>query len=260
MERRLRALVTGASSGIGLEISKVLAREGYDLVLVARRKDALEELRAAILQSFAVNVLVIAADLSRHDSADEISAKLRETGVETDVLVNNAGIGGFGPFEEGDPELFEGMISVNVSSLTRLTRMLLPGMIRRRAGRILNIASVAAFQPGPLMAVYYATKAYVLSLSEALAEELSGSGVTVTALCPGPTRSEFHERAGIPVGAAASARKIAEIGVRAMALGRRVVVPGGLFRLFVFVSRFLPRRSIAAVVHRTQRVRLRRRK
>jgi len=259
MSGRTCALVTGASSGIGLEISTVLAREGYDLVLVARRSDELERLRAVLSASYGVTVRVLIADLSRYGSAEEIRARLREFGVHIRVLVNNAGIGGFGPFDEGDPELYERMIAVNVSAVTGLTRMLLPEMIQRGAGKILNIASVAAFQPGPLMAVYYATKAYVLSLSEALARELSGSGVTVTALCPGPTRSEFHDRAGIPVGAAANARTIAEIGVRAMVSGRRIVVPGALFRLFIFASRFLPRRSIAALVHRAQRARLRHR-
>jgi len=259
MTKAPRALVTGASSGIGLELARILAREGYDLLLTARRLQRLEELRESIRAETAatVEISLLEADLSEKGAVDRIAARAGEGGV--DLLVNCAGIGAFGPFGEGDPDSYTQMIAVNVDAPTRLASLLLPAMVRRGKGMILNVASVAAFQPGPLMAVYYATKAYVLSLSEALAEELEGTGVSVTALCAGPTRTEFHVRAGVPVGKVTSARTVAEAGYRAMVRGRRIVVPGLFFRLLILFSRFLPRRSAAAFVHRAQKSRLKRR-
>ncbi|MEA2565364.1 MAG: uncharacterized protein QOD49_541, partial [Actinomycetota bacterium] len=185
------ALVTGASGGIGEELARILARHGYDLVLVARSADKLAALAERLELDHGIQVRAIAKDLARPDAAAEIHEWLAAEGLTVDVLVNNAGMGLLGKFAEigieGDVE----MLRLNVEAPTLLTRLLLPSMLERGSGRILNLASTAGFQPGPLMAVYYATKAYVLSFSEALANEVAGTGVTVTALCPGPTETGF---------------------------------------------------------------------
>ena len=184
------ALITGASSGIGADLARLFARDGYDVVLVARSEEKLREVAEGIGKEHAgVTARVIVADLARPDAARDVVDALG--GLPIDALVNNAGYGVAGPFVETDVRSELEMIQVNVVALTHLTKLLAPGMVARKRGRILNVSSTAAFQPGPLMAVYYATKAYVLSVSEALAEELRGSGVTVTALCPGPTATGF---------------------------------------------------------------------
>ena len=191
------AVVTGASSGIGLEIARLLAADGYDLLLVASAEKKLLEVATRFSHEFGKTVAALAVDLARPDGARSLLDEIERRGLAVEVLVNNAGFGVYGPFAGADLAHTLEMIQVNVASLTELTRGVLPGMTARQSGRILNVASTAAFQPGPLMAVYYATKAYVLSFSEALANELSGTGVTVTALCPGPTRTAFQERAGL---------------------------------------------------------------
>ncbi len=180
-----RALVTGASSGIGLELARLLAADGYALTLVARRGSTLELIAAEL-----GDAQVVAADLGVPGAVEQVVA----AAPAVDVLVNNAGVGDFGPFAATDPNKTATMLQLNIAALTELTRAYLPGMLERGHGQVLNVASTAAFQPGPLMAVYYATKAYVLSFSEAVAEEVRGSGVTVTALCPGPTESGFQGR------------------------------------------------------------------
>src|SRR3954465_2902869 len=189
------ALVTGASAGIGRELAKILAREGHDLLLVARREPDLTPLAAELKEQYDADSRVITADLAKPRAAQTLVKELGPT-TTVDVLVNNAGFGGHGAFWERERDADLRQIAVNVTALTDLTRLLLPGMVERHRGRILNVASTAAFQPGPLMAVYYATKAYVLSFSQALAEELSGTGVTVTTLCPGVTETEFQQVAG----------------------------------------------------------------
>jgi short-subunit dehydrogenase len=189
--RRLTALITGGSGGIGLEVAKVLGRKGFDLVLVARTRDSLEAAAGQIEGKYEVKVHVFAADLRRREAPEAIFDFLRNEGIAVEILVNNAGFGLGGEFAETKITRELEMIQVNIAALTHLTKLFLPAMIKAKSGRILNLASTAAFQPGPLMAVYYATKAYVLSFSEALAEELRHSGVTVTALCPGPTRTDF---------------------------------------------------------------------
>ncbi|HEX9128242.1 MAG TPA: SDR family oxidoreductase, partial [Gemmatimonadaceae bacterium] len=191
------ALVTGGSGGIGLEIAKVLARGGFDLVLVARKRDTLEAAAGQIEGKFDVRVQVFAADLRRTDAPQSIFDFLHNENIPIEVLVNNAGFGLGGEFADTKIQRELEMIQVNIAALTHLTKLFLPPMIKRKSGRLLNVASTAAFQPGPGMAVYYATKAYVLSFSEALAEELRHSGVTVTALCPGPTRTEFAATADV---------------------------------------------------------------
>src|SRR6266567_1948716 len=185
------ALVTGASSGIGWEIAKLFAEDHKDLVLVARSRKRLEQLARDLTSAFGVSVRVMVKDLSDSKVPPQIFAELAQVKIEIDALVNNAGFGVYGPFARTDIGKELDMIEVNVKAVTHLTKLALPGMLGRKKGRILNVASTAAFQPGPLMAVYYATKAYVLSFSEAIAEELRDSGVTVTALCPGPTDTGF---------------------------------------------------------------------
>jgi short-subunit dehydrogenase len=257
-ERRPLALVTGASSGIGRELARLLAADGHDVVLIARHADALE----AVARELAGGPhTVIACDLSDPTGPARLLNDLAGRGLEVDVLINNAGFGVFGPFAVSDPASIAAMIRLNVASVTELARGVLPGMLARRSGRILNLASTAAFQPGPLMAVYYATKAYVLSFSEALANEVAGSGVTVTALCPGPTRTDFLRRAGVggtrlfrgPL--VSDAASVARAGYAGLRRGRRVVVPGLANRIFVQALRLTPRRVATAVARRVQEAR-----
>lgn len=245
--QRQTALVTGGSGGIGLEIAKVLARKGFDLVLVARNRDALEAAAGQIEGKHTVGVHVFAADLRRREAPESISDFLRNENIPIEALVNNAGFGVGGEFAETELTRELEMIQVNIAALTHLTKLFLPAMIKRRSGHILNVASTAAFQPGPLMAVYYATKAYVLSFSEALAEELRNTGVTVTTLCPGPTRTDFAEEAQVgnsrlfAAFGIAEPVDVAEYGVSAMLHGRRVAIPGIKNKLVAHANRFAPR-------------------
>lgn len=257
--RQGTALVTGASSGIGAEVAEILAGRGYDLIVTARRKARLEELARNITTTHGVTVRTVAADLSSPSSLGDVVSELTEERV--DILVNNAGFGLHGSVAEANPERLSAMIELNVNALTRLTRAVLPGMIERRQGRILQIASVAAFQPGPLMATYYASKAYVLSFSEALAVELEGTGVVVTTVCPGPTVTEFHEVAGNTAAAYFSSKKIpggrdlAEYSVERLFRRSHVAIHGARYKVLVFVQRFFPRRLVARVVYSLQKSR-----
>ncbi len=256
-QARQTVLITGASSGIGYQLARVFAREGYDLVLVARREQQLEEL-AGRLRQVGSTVWVLPCDLSQRSAVRELYRSVQQLGRPIDVLVNNAGFGEHGDFAAGNLDRMLAMIDLNVAALTHLTRLFVPDMLERRAGRVLNLASVASFQPGPLMAVYYATKAYVLSLSEALAEELAPSGIVVSALCPGPTASEFQREAGldqVPFYQRVrmpSSESVAEYGYRALMRGKRVVVNSVLFRISIFLIRFMPRRLVAVSVRRLQ--------
>jgi uncharacterized protein len=255
---RQTALVTGGSGGIGLELAKVLAKNGFDLVLVARKRDSLEAGAGQIEGKYDVKVHVFAADLRRREAPEEIFNFLSNENVPIEVLVNNAGFGLGGEFAETEVTRELEMIQVNIAALTHLTKLFLPAMIRRRSGRVLNVASTAAFQPGPLMAVYYATKAYVLSFSEALAEELRHSGVTVTALCPGPTRTDFAETARttnsrlFTIFGVADAADVAEYGYAAMMHGRRVAIPGIRNKILAQANRFSPRTITAKVARLAQ--------
>jgi uncharacterized protein len=253
------ALITGASSGIGLELATVAARRRHDVVLVARNRERLESVARGLSEEFGVRAWAIEKDLARPSAAAELEAELSSRGVQVEVLVNNAGFGVYGPFAETSIEDEIAMIEVNVAAVTRLTKTFLRGMLERRHGGILNVASTAAFQPGPVMAVYYATKAYVLSFTEALASETEGSGVRVTALCPGPTRTAFQKRAGfrpIPllrrplVGTDPAA--VARAGWDGLERGKRVVVPGMTNKLLVQAERVTPRRVVTAVIKRLQ--------
>jgi short-subunit dehydrogenase len=252
---RQTVLVTGASSGIGLELAREFAAGGYGLVLVARSEKRLEELAAELRGRHGAEARVVARDLARPESPEEIFAELQGAGVAVDVLVNNAGFATFGPFAETDlgRELEE--LRVNVVALTHLTKKFLPGMLGRRRGGVLNVASTAAFQPGPLMAVYYATKAYVLSFSEALAEELRGTGVTVSVLCPGPTATGFSARAdmqdsGLFKGMlrVADAKSVARAGYEGFRAGKRIVIPGLLNKVGAQSIRLAPRGLATRVV------------
>ncbi len=252
------ALITGASGGIGLELARVFARNKHDLVLVARSGGKLEAIAGQLEGKHAIKVTVHAADLRDSEAPQRLFDTLLSDGVHISVLVNNAGIGLGGEFSELDVQPQLDMIDLNVSALTHLTRLFLPQMIRRKSGRILNVASTAAFQPGPLMAVYYASKAYVLSLSQALAEELRDSGVTVTALCPGPTESDFAKSAGLEnsrlfaLGMIASAADVAEYGYDATMSGKRIAIPGIKNKLVAQVNRLVPRRMSARFIRKVQ--------
>lgn len=248
------ALVTGASAGIGRELARVLAAD-HDLILTARREAALQSL-AEELQSRGAACRVIPADLADPAGPRRLFDAIAEMNLAVDVLVNNAGFGDLGPFAETDPARSLAMIQLNVAAFTELLRLVVPGMRQRGRGRILNVGSVAGFQPGPFMAVYYATKAYVNSLSQALGSELAGGGITVTCLCPGPTESEFAAAAGFDparqasVGMRMTARAVAEAGVRGLIRGQAVVIPGWRNRLLIFLERFLPRGMVIRAVRR----------
>jgi len=255
------ALVTGASSGIGLELATLLARGDHDVVLVARSRSRLDEIARGLAEEFGIRATVIDVDLADPGAPGWIRSVLEEQSLGVDVLVNDAGFGVYGLFAETPIEKELEMIRVNISALTHLTKIVLPRMLARRRGRILNVASTAAFQPGPLMAVYYATKAYVLSFSEALANETDGTGVTVTALCPGPTITEFQRKAGLeetrlfhsPL--VTTAREAARAGYDGMMRGRRVVIPGAGNFLLAQAVRFSPRRMATAIARRIQETR-----
>lgn len=253
--RRGTALVTGASSGIGEELARLFAQDRYDLVLVARDRSKLDSLAAALGKDHSIAAHVIPADLAEPQGPEQVVAAVRALGLDIDVLVNNAGVGTYGPFGAQTVASQLGMIQVNMTALTHLTGLLLPGMMARRAGKILNVGSTAGFQPGPLMAVYYATKAYVLSFSEALANELEGSGVTVTCLCPGPTRTAFQaraqmERSKLVSGRLMDAAAVARAGYAGLMRGKHIVIPGLQNRLLAQSIRFSPRQTVVRIVRR----------
>jgi uncharacterized protein len=259
---RKTALITGASFGVGLELARIFAREGYNLVLVARSADKLRQLASELEKAHGTRSLILAVDLTEPGAPAYVLDQTTRADIQVDVLVNNAGFGQYGWFAENDLEECLRQIQLNVTTLTHLTRLYLPAMIERaktkqETGRILNVASTAAFQPGPLMAVYFATKAYVLHFSEALANELDGSGVTVTCLCPGATATEFHKRANatgmnlLKFGSM-DARTVAEDGYRAFVAGKPVVISGVKNWLLAQSVRFSPRRLVTAIARKTQ--------
>jgi short-subunit dehydrogenase len=251
------ALITGASFGIGLELARIFARGKHNLILVARTADKLRQVASELEKAHGARSLVLAVDLTEPGAPAYILDQTTRAGIPVDVLVNNAGFGQYGLFAENDLEQCLRQIQLNVTTLTHLTRLYLPEMLGRKSGRILNVASTAAFQPGPLMAVYFATKAYVLHFSEALANELAGSGVTVTCLCPGATATEFHKRANatamrlLGMGTM-DARTVAEDGYRALMAGKPVVISG--FKNWVIAQsvRFSPRKVVTAIARATQ--------
>lgn len=244
-----RALVTGASTGIGAELARVLAAEGHDLVLVARSRDKLADLAAELTQGFGIDVRVHPWDLTAHQASARLADELDAAGLEVDILVNNAGVIEVGPFQAMEPAALGRLTDLNIGALTALTRLILPAMAARGRGRVLNVASVAAFQPVPSMAVYAATKAYVLSFTEALSEEMRGTGVTLTALCPGLTdtnmmadiKSGSATARGIPGLLVSDPADVAREGYAAMMAGEVIRVPGLGNRLATGWSRVAPR-------------------
>ena len=254
MDHKARtALITGASGGIGYELAKLFAKDNYDLVLVARSGDKLNQVAGQLREQFGVNVKTMALDLAANKAATILFEHLKSEGLTVDVLVNNAGFGLFGEFAEMAEEEVLRQIQLNVVALTHLTRLFLPAMIARRQGKIMNVASTAAFQPGPLMAVYYATKAYVLSFSEALANEVAGTGVVVSCFCPGATDTGFQKRAGMEdsrlfkkIGAM-NVETVARDGYRGLMAGKTLVISGTRNWLVAESVRFAPRKWVTAV-------------
>jgi uncharacterized protein len=248
------ALITGASSGIGKEFAKVLARNQHNLILAARRFEELEKIAAELGKEFKVKIDCVRADLGMADGPQKLVDEIKAKGLSFDILVNNAGFGLLGKFHECSQERMQAMIDLNCCALNRLMRLVLPDMIAKKSGRILNVASTAAFQPGPLMAAYYATKAFVLSLSEAVNYELRGTGVTVSCLCPGPTKTEFGKEAGM-AGTQLfddknlmTASQVAEVGYRGLMAGKAVIVPGFRNRLLTAFVPFMPRWLVLKIV------------
>ncbi|WP_445504473.1 SDR family NAD(P)-dependent oxidoreductase [Microvirga sp. G4-2] len=252
------AVITGASSGIGAELARVLAAKGYFLVLTARRHERLEALAEEIQLAHRVQVEAMALDLEDREAPQDLVEMLRDRGIQVHTLVNNAGFGLRGNFATLPFERQVAMIDLNIRALTALSRVLLPGMLERGRGGILNVASTAAFQAGPYMAVYYATKAFVLSFSEALHEEAKPHGVTVTALCPGPTESEFSATADLESSklfkqGTMSAAEVARMGVDGYEAGKAIVVTGTTNWLGTLGAKFLPRAMIRKIAGALQR-------
>ena len=254
------ALITGASGGIGMELARIAASGNMNLIVLARNSEKLMQLRTELEELYPVKVLAVGCDLTKPDAVEKIASLLNGRGIVPDVLINNAGFGMYGLFDKIGAETETDMIQLNVTSLTELTKIIYRQMRSRGRGRILNVSSIAGFMPGPWMAVYHATKAYVLSFSEALAAEATGSGVTVTALCPGPTETNFENRAsagaGIKVfqnfGKLPTAKQVAEYGWKSMMKGKTVAVHGRKFRWMLFFIRFLSRKMVVRITGKMQ--------
>lgn len=247
------ALITGASSGLGVEFARIHASNGDNLVLVARSKSRMDDLKSELERQYGISVCVIARDLSDQLAPKSIFDELQDRNIHIDYLINNAGFGDFGMFAECEWGKQSQMINLNVITLAYLTRLFLPDMINYRFGKILNVASTAAFQPGPTMSVYFATKAFVLSFSEAIANELQGTGVTVTALCPGATETGFKsaatlDRSNLFKGRGiAGAKEVAMFGYKAMIKGEGIAIHGFLNMLMAQSIRFVPRKIVTAL-------------
>ena len=251
-------LVTGASMGIGVDLAECFARDGYDLILAARSEPALHGVADRLASTHHIRATPIAADLAQPGSGERLAAEIAARGLSIDVLVNNAGYGVAAAFNGSDRAGQLGMIDLNDRALVELTHIYWPHMLANKRGGVLNVASTAAFQPGPLMAVYYASKAFVLSFSEALWKEAEGTGVHVSCLCPGPTVSKFRERAGTGktrlarTGAPMGSAEVAGMGYRGWQENRRVVVTGTRNAVVASLVPFLPRKTLLAMVHRLQ--------
>ena len=252
------ALITGASNGIGLELAKVHASKGGDLVLVARNKSKLDELKKELESEYKVSVYTIGKDLSAINSAQEVYDETTKQNIQIDYLINNAGFGDFGMFVETEWNKELQMINLNITTLTQFTKLYLQDMVKRRSGKIMNVASTAAFQPGPTMAVYFATKAYVLSFSEAVNNEVSDKGVTVTTLCPGATESGFQAAAAMEESNLVKGKKlptskeVAEYGYAAMMKGKTVAIHGLMNWIMANSVRFIPRAIVVKVTRKIQ--------
>lgn len=254
------ALITGASGGLGLSFVNLFANDGYDVILVARNEARLEEIKKEIQEKYNVKAHVIAVDLCSEDGAKKVYDTTKKVGLKIDVLVNNAGFGDFGEFYKSDVSKQTRMINLNCTALMQLCHLYLPDMIEQKRGNILNIDSIAAFQAGPLMSVYYATKAFVLSFSQALTRELKGTGVKVTALCPGPIRTNFDNAADLgESGLFKNLKvwdpdKVASFGYKKMKKGKSLCVCGFTNKLIVFANRLTPRCLVRELVYRIQKI------
>ena len=252
------ALITGASSGFGVEFARNFAKDGNNLVLTARRLENLDLLAEEIREKYKVEVMVLGRDLSKMDDIENIFDTLQKENIHIDYLVNNAGFGDYGNFYEANLEKLEQMMDVNIKALTKLTYLFVNPMIDKGFGKILNVASTAAFQPGPLMAVYYASKAYVLSFSEAISNELKGTGVTVTTLCPGASESEFLTTAQLEksrlfrIKRLPSSKEVADFGYKEMMKGSMTVIPGLANKTGAMSVRFIPRKWVLKMVRKIQ--------
>lgn len=252
------ALITGASSGIGLELARVHASKGGDLVLVARNKARLDELKTELEKTYKVKVFTIGKDLSAPDSAQDVYNQITKNNIQVDYLINNAGFGDFGMFADSDWNKELQMINLNITTLTQFTKLYIKDMVSRGSGKVMNIASTAAFQSGPTMAVYYATKAYVLSFSEAINNEVSNKGVTVTTLCPGPTESGFQSAAAMEESALVKGKKlptskqVADYGYKSMINGKTVAIHGLMNYLMANSVRFFPRSIVVKITRMIQ--------
>jgi short-subunit dehydrogenase len=247
------ALITGASSGIGAELARLCAGDGYSVILVARRADRLAELAENLVREFGVPARAIALDLAEATACEALHDQTR--GDKVEILINNAGFGLRGPYAETDWEAESRMVQVNMTALAHLTKLFARDMLRRGSGRILNVGSTAAFVPGPFMAMYYASKAFVVSFSLSIANELQGSGVSVTVLCPGPTRTEFDTAAGLGdsnlfKGPIMSAAAVAREGYAAMMAGKPEVIAGARNRWMILMTRLAPRTMLARFTRR----------
>lgn len=252
------ALITGASNGIGLELAKVHASKGGDLVLVARNKSKLDELKVELENQYKVKVYTIGKDLSVNNSAQEVYEETTKQNIQIDYLMNNAGFGDFGMFVETDWSKELQMINLNITTLTQFTKLYLQDMVKRRSGKIMNVASTAAFQPGPMMAVYFATKAYVLSFSEAVDNEVKDKGVTITALCPGATESGFQAAAAMEESNLVKGKKlptskeVAVYGYAQMMKGKTVAIHGLMNWILASSVRFTPRAIVVKLTRMIQ--------
>lgn len=253
------ALITGASSGIGMELARIHASKGKDLVIVARNVEALNNLKNELEEEFKVLVEVIEMDLMLPHAAQKLHSILLDRNIEIDYLFNNAGLGGYGKFHERNIQKELDMIQLNIVALTELTHLILPDMIRRNKGKILNSASTAGFMPGPLQAVYFATKAYVVSFSQGIAHELKGKNITVTALCPGPVQTGFEEAAGMKGSGlfekVASAESTAKKGYLAMEKGKLIRITDNTLSFAInWLIPFAPRRFVLRMVEKIQKI------
>jgi short-subunit dehydrogenase len=252
------ALITGASSGIGLELANVHASKGDNLVLVARNKTKLDELKTELESKYKITVYTIGKDLSYANAAKEVYDETSNQKIEIDYLINNAGFGDFGMFVESDWNKELQMINLNITTLTQFTKLYLKEMVSRKSGKIMNVASTAAFQSGPMMAVYFATKAYVLSFSEAINNEVSDKGVTVTVLCPGATESGFQEAAAMEESALVKGKKlptskeVAEYGYKSMMSGKTIAIHGLMNWIMANAVRFTPRALVVKITRKLQ--------
>lgn len=254
MKKLSWVLITGASTGIGKELAVEFARHGHHLVLVARSAERLSALSKSISEQYHVRVIVIPKDLTSADAPKDIFDQLSHQHIRLDVLINNAGSGQCGLFENIDQAKNEQMIDLNIRALTALTQLAVHHMRSYGGGKILNVASTGAYQPGPYIAVYYATKAYVLSFTQALRKELKDSGLTASALCPGSTATEFSQRAGkADIRGAMAPQKVAIKAYKGLNIGKAVIIPGFMNKVFIFASKLLPGSLSAAIVARIQR-------